>query len=131
MRLTARSNYAILTLLDIANHSKSGAVRAMDIAKRQILDQDYLYQILRRLRLHGLIRSEKGRGGGYVLAKPASAISLYDVFRSAEDTVNYTDSLRQPTKKDTDEYAALYDVLFDVHTISEDILRKRSLSDLF
>lgn len=131
MRLTERSTYALLTMLDIASNSKGNPVRAIDIAERQKLDQDYLYQVIRRLRLAKLVLSEKGKGGGYLLAKKAKEISVYDIFKAAELKIDYSKSLRDPNKRDTPEYVRLHTVMNTLcKCINEDLLKPLSLEEL-
>lgn len=131
MRLTERSNYAVLILTDIANNAGNNPVRAVDIAERQRLDQDYMYQVLRRLRVNGLVLSEKGPGGGYRLAKQPKDITMYDIFKAAETRVSYSEGLKKPDDDDTPEYGTLYNAMdFICTNINEGFLKETSLDQM-
>ena len=73
-------------MLDLALNSEEsdGAVCIQSIAERQNISESYLEQLVRKLRTAGLVNSVRGAGGGYQLARPASAISVGDVLRACE-----------------------------------------------
>ena len=81
MRLSTKSEYALLALADLAGHGDGGMVRIEDIAKRQRIPRKYLERILLTLKKGGYLKSRRGKGGGYELAKPATRISLAEVVR--------------------------------------------------
>jgi Rrf2 family protein len=81
MKLSTKSEYALLALADLAGRGEGGAVRIEDIAERQRIPRKYLERILLTLRKGGCLRSWRGKGGGYELARPASQISLAEVVR--------------------------------------------------
>ncbi|HZU73933.1 MAG TPA: Rrf2 family transcriptional regulator, partial [Acidimicrobiales bacterium] len=73
MRVSTRGDYASRALLSLALHADTeGPTSVRDIADRTGLPQPYLEQILLALKGAGLVRSKRGVGGGYVLARPAS-----------------------------------------------------------
>ena len=74
-------------LLDLAERASQGAVQSHDIAQRQGIPEPYLNQLLTTLRKASLVTSRRGPGGGHQLARPASAITLADVFTSLEGQV--------------------------------------------
>ena len=82
MKVSTRGDYASRALLSLALHtSESGPTSVRDIAERTGLPQPYLEQILLALKGAGLVRSKRGVGGGYVLAREPSAITLGDKAR--------------------------------------------------
>lgn len=85
MNVTSKSRYALKIMMDLADHGGEGLVHRGDIARRQGIPLDYMDQILVRLREGGLIDSTRGRSGGYRLAKPASEVSVLEIFSAAED----------------------------------------------
>ena len=77
MRVSTRGDYACRALLSLALHAdESGPTSVRDIAERTGLPQPYLEQILLALKGAGLVRSKRGVGGGYVLARSPSEITL-------------------------------------------------------
>lgn len=90
MRLTTRGRYAVTAMLDVALHPQSGPVSVSDIAARQGISQAYLEQLFTRLRRHDLVRSVRGPGGGYELARAAGAISVADIIDSVAESVDAT-----------------------------------------
>jgi len=77
VKVSTRGDYASRALLSLALRSdETGPTSVRDIAERTGLPQPYLEQILLALKGAGLVRSKRGVGGGYVLARPAEEITL-------------------------------------------------------
>lgn len=92
MRVSTRGDYACRALLSLAIHSDStGPTSVRDIAERTGLPQPYLEQILLALKGAGLVKSKRGVGGGYVLAKPASEIRLSDIISAVDGPITLGD----------------------------------------
>jgi Rrf2 family protein len=80
MKVGSRGDYGLRALVYLASLSDSGEpVQIHAIAERQQIPEDYLRQLLVHLRLAGLVRSVRGPHGGYLLAKPATEISMGEV----------------------------------------------------
>ena len=88
MKLSTKGRYGLRALIDLALYSEEDAVSIQSIAKRQNISDSYLEQLVRPLRKAGLIESVRGAGGGYVLAKPADAISVGDILRVLEGSLD-------------------------------------------
>ena len=88
MKVSTRGDYASRALLSLALHaSESGPTSVRDIAERTGLPQPYLEQILLALKGAGLVRSKRGVGGGYVLAREPSAITLGDIVSAVDGPI--------------------------------------------
>lgn len=74
-------------MIDLAVHSENEAVSISSIAQRQKISESYLEQLAGKLKKAGLIVSTRGAGGGYRLAKPAAEISVGDVLRALEGSL--------------------------------------------
>ena len=88
MRVSTRGDYASRALLSLAlrdNLTTPTSVR--DLAERTGLPQPYLEQILLSLKGVGLVRSKRGVGGGYVLARPAESITLAEVVAAVDGPI--------------------------------------------
>ena len=90
MKVSTRGDYASRALLSLALHadSEDGAPTAVrDIAERTGLPQPYLEQILLALKGAGLVRSKRGVGGGYVLARPPEEITLSQIVAAVDGPI--------------------------------------------
>jgi Rrf2 family protein len=79
--LSKKSKYAIKALLALAEHGAEEPMRIADIAEQESLPQKFLELILLDLRNAGVVQSRKGKGGGYLLARPAERVMLGQVVR--------------------------------------------------
>jgi Rrf2 family transcriptional regulator, cysteine metabolism repressor len=93
MRLTTRSEYACLALMDLAERREEGFVKIGDIARRQRIPRKYLERILLRFQKAGYLASQRGAAGGYALAKPPDRISLAAVVRLMDGPIASTRSV--------------------------------------
>jgi Rrf2 family iron-sulfur cluster assembly transcriptional regulator len=88
VRVSTRGDYASRALLSLAlrdNYSEPTSVR--DLAERTGLPQPYLEQILLSLKGVGLVRSKRGVGGGYVLARSAETITLAEIVAAVDGPI--------------------------------------------
>lgn len=90
MKLTSKGRYAVTAMLDVALHSKRGPVPLADISERQEISLSYLEQLFSRLRKEKLVASVRGPGGGYQLGQQAEAISIGEVIRAVDESVDAT-----------------------------------------
>lgn len=81
MKLTTKSEYACLALLDLAERYLSGLTKTDDIAKRRKIPKKYLEQILLQLNKSGYVKSRRGIDGGYELSKEPGEITLAEIIR--------------------------------------------------
>ena len=81
MRLTVKSEYACLALIDLAENEKQGLCKISEIAVRKRIPKKYLEQILLTLNRNGYVASRKGAEGGYRLAKAPAEISVAEILR--------------------------------------------------
>ena len=92
MRVSTRGDYACRALLSLALHAhESGPTSVRDIAERTGLPQPYLEQILLALKGAGLVRSKRGVGGGYVLARPAEEIRISEIVSAVDGPISLGD----------------------------------------
>jgi Rrf2 family protein len=92
MRVSSKGDYACRALLSLALHqSNPGPTSVRDIAERTGIPQPYLEQILLALKGAGLVRSKRGVGGGYVLARPASEIRISEILSAVDGPISLGD----------------------------------------
>ncbi len=87
MKVSTRGDYACRALLSLALHAGGTPTSVRDIAERTGLPQPYLEQILLALKGAGLVRSKRGVGGGYVLARDPSEISLSQIVSAVDGPI--------------------------------------------
>jgi Rrf2 family protein len=84
MRISAKGEYAIRAMVDLAVHHGQGLVPIQKVARRQIIPQRYLEQVLLLLKRAGFLESKRGAAGGYQLRRRPEEISVGDVLRAIE-----------------------------------------------
>jgi len=89
VRVSTRGDYACRALLSLALHEgEPGPTSVRDIATRTALPQPYLEQILLVLKGAGLVKSKRGVGGGYTLARPPEEILLSQIIAAADGPIS-------------------------------------------
>lgn len=97
MKLSVKSDYAARAVLLLARHYQSGEARkAEDLAKEYNIPPNYLVQILIELKSQQIVKSVRGKEGGYLLARPPADISLGDVIRAVHGQVFDSPALTDP-----------------------------------
>lgn len=92
MRVSSKGDYACRALLSLTLHaSDAGPTSVRDIAERTAIPQPYLEQILLSLKGAGLVRSKRGVGGGYVLARPPEEIRLSEILAAVDGPISLGD----------------------------------------
>jgi Rrf2 family iron-sulfur cluster assembly transcriptional regulator len=84
VKVSTRGDYAARALLSLALHGSERPTSVKEIAERTTLPQPYLEQILLAVKGAGLVRSKRGVGGGYVLARRPAEITLADIVAAVE-----------------------------------------------
>tara|TARA_B100001121_G_scaffold14807_1_gene11968 strand:+ start:332 stop:769 length:438 start_codon:yes stop_codon:yes gene_type:complete len=90
VKLTTKSRYAINALAELLVYARNTPVRLKDISEKQNIELNYLEQIFRKLRLAGIVKSIRGRNGGYVYACDPSKISIKQVMDAVEEDLDAT-----------------------------------------
>ena len=93
MRLTSRSEYALLALIFLARQDSKTFVNAETVAHAQRIPLKFLEQIMLALKRARYVQSAKGQHGGYRLGKPANTISLAEVIRLFDGALAPTESV--------------------------------------
>jgi Rrf2 family protein len=84
MRISAKADYAVRALLELAAAPGDCTRSARDLAEAQGIPQNFLENILSELRRAGLVYTHRGPAGGSSLARPAATITLADILRAVE-----------------------------------------------
>ncbi|MCB1757048.1 MAG: Fe-S cluster assembly transcriptional regulator IscR [Gammaproteobacteria bacterium] len=90
MKLTTRGRYAVTAMLDLALRTDNGPVSLAEISQRQLISLSYLEQLFAKLRKNGLVKSTRGPGGGYSIARELTDISVSDIIGAVNESVDAT-----------------------------------------
>ncbi|MEM8744485.1 MAG: Rrf2 family transcriptional regulator [Pseudomonadota bacterium] len=90
MQLSSKGRYAVMAMADLARYSNGKPVRLAAISERQKLSLAYLEQLFVKLRRAGLVKSMRGPGGGYRLARDAHDIPISAIMAAVEEPVKMT-----------------------------------------
>ena len=84
MHVTAKADYAVRAVVELAGSSQQSPRKVDEVARAQAIPLSFLENILTQLRSSGIVRSQRGPEGGYWLAKPPAELSLAQVIRAVE-----------------------------------------------
>ncbi|MTJ80151.1 MAG: Rrf2 family transcriptional regulator [Telmatospirillum sp.] len=90
MKLSTKGRYAVMAMVDLACNSNGSPVALADIADRQEISLSYLEQLFGKLRKGGLVKSVRGPGGGYLLARPAPQTRVSDIILAVDEPIQTT-----------------------------------------
>jgi len=132
VKVSTRGDYASRALLSLVLHADDGPTSVRDIAERTALPQPYLEQILLALKGAGLVRSKRGVGGGYTLARDATEITLAEIVSAVDGPIQAGDFGRPHTNGacDHEGQCVLLAIWGDVGERMRTALEGYSLADL-
>ncbi len=84
MRVSAKSDYALRALVEMARADADLTTSAEELGRRQEIPHNFLQAILADLRRAGIVRSQRGQSGGWRLARSAEQVSVADVIRAVD-----------------------------------------------
>jgi Rrf2 family protein len=95
MKLSTRGRYALRAMIDLAQNQYNNLkpISLRDISKRQEISRQYLGQLFNKLKKADLVKSTRGAGGGYLLAKEANKINAGDIIRAVEGPIVLVDCI--------------------------------------
>ncbi len=129
VELSSRLEYALVALLEIANHQDQGRpLKVNEIAASQSLPERYLDQIFTLLKRQGIISSQRGMKGGYLLARELWQITLLDVVLAIEGGGNQKKV--DPTSSNTIEKTVIIQTFDEIKHTVNNILKDYTLQDL-
>ncbi|MBU0725953.1 MAG: Rrf2 family transcriptional regulator [Alphaproteobacteria bacterium] len=90
MRLSTKGRYAVMAMVDLAATGQNRPIALADIAERQEISLSYLEQLFAKLRRGGLVRSVRGPGGGYLLARKSGETRISDIILAVDEPIRAT-----------------------------------------
>lgn len=128
--MSAKAEYAIRAMVQLATADDGALVKTEDLAKAQGIPAQFLVDILSDLRTDRLVRSHRGRDGGYELARQATEISIADVLRCIDGPLASVRDIGLGDLPYSGPTAALTDVWRALRASMRSVLERTSLADV-
>lgn len=131
MELSSKSEYAFLAMLELAAHYQSGEpLQTRQISSQQNIPDRYLEQLLATLRRGGLVRSQRGAKGGYLLAREPWRITLFEILSCLEGLEPDRTEADSDSKGHTLERAVVDEVWQEAYQAAYAVFQNYTLQDL-
>ena len=129
MRLTTKGRFAVTAMMDLALCGGTEPVTLAEISGRQHISLSYLEQLFGKLRRQGLVKSVRGPGGGYRLARPMSEISVADIILAVDEPIDATQCAGKENCQD-DRKCLTHDLWANLNVHLFSYLRAVTLAEL-
>ena len=129
MRLTTKSRYAVSALIELSFLESTGPVSLSDIATNQNIELNYLEQLFRKLRIAGIVKSIRGRKGGYIYAKDPENISIKEIMHAVDEVLDAT-KCNGTSACHNGKKCSTHDLWNDLNILVDDYLEKITINSL-
>ena len=130
MRVTAKSDYALRALIEIARRTDSGPVSAEELGRLQAIPHGFLQAILADLRRAGVLVAQRGQSGGWRMSKDADQVTVADVIRAVDGPLVSIYGLRPEAVEYNDSAAVLQHVWIASRRSLRDVLESVTVRQL-
>jgi len=132
MKLTTKSEYACLALLDLAEHFEKGMIKAEDISRRKNIPKKYLEHILLLLNKAGYVRSKRGTDGGHGLSKSPKQVTVAEIIRLMDGALAPVESVSRYFYHNTpiEQSKSLVRLMMDIRDYTSRKLENTTFADL-
>lgn len=130
MKFSTGVRYGARFMVDLALHYGEGPVPLKDIAQRQTISEKYLWNLISPLKTAGLIRSERGSHGGFVVTKPLSEITMKDIVHALDGTICVVECVNDPETCDRARICVTRNVWQEVSDSVAQTLESMTLEDM-
>lgn len=129
MELSCKNEYALLALIELAAHYANGEPQQIrQISAQQNIPDRYLEQLLASMRRGGLVRSQRGAKGGYILAREPRRINLLEIISCLEGAD--AEAIEPDAEPKTAETAVIYELWNEANLAAKAVLQQYTLQDL-
>ncbi len=130
LRLTKKADYGLMAMKHLAENAAAGACSAKDIAEAYGIPQEALAKILQRLAKIGLVRSQHGVNGGYMLTADPKTISAFEVIKAIDGPLFITSCITVRGECGQSERCTIREPLRKVNESIEQVLRNIKISQM-
>ncbi len=130
MKVTTRGCYGLRAMLELAQYYGGGPVLIRTIAENQGLSSKYLHALLTSLKSAGLVRSVRGSGGGFKLARAPSEISVKEIISALEGNLCLSDCVTDPKSCQRSKRCVTNALWHDISVYIDNFLGSVTLEDL-
>jgi Rrf2 family protein len=130
VRVSAKSDYALRALIELAGREDGGPVSAEEIGRLQDIPHGFLQAILADLRRAGVVMSQRGQSGGWRMARGADGVSVADVIRAVDGPLVSVYGLRPESVSYNESADVLQHVWIAARTSLRDVFEQVSIQAL-
>jgi Rrf2 family protein len=130
MRVSAKSDYALRALIELASRDAGAPVSAEQLGREQSIPHGFLQAILADLRRAGIVMSQRGQSGGWRLARDAADVSVADVIRAVDGPLVSVYGMRPEAVSYNESADVLQHVWIAARTSLRDVFEQVSLRSL-
>jgi Rrf2 family protein len=130
LKLTKKADYGLMAMKHLAEHPQPGACSAKDLAEAYRIPQELLAKILQRLVRAGLLKSQHGSNGGYVLARDPATITAFEVIRTIDGPLFITSCVTVRGNCVQHERCTIKEPMRKVNSSIEEVLRRITIADM-
>ncbi|MHB0870323.1 MAG: RrF2 family transcriptional regulator [Chloroflexota bacterium] len=130
MQITRRADYAVRTMLQVAESDGGSTVLTQEVASRQGIPGPFLAKIVLALTRGGLLRSRRGTGGGIVLARPADQITLLQIVEAVDGPIAVNSCVLWPDECARVGICPVHEIWCEAQSLLADRLRGTTVADL-
>jgi len=128
--ITRATEYAIRTIIFLARQPRETIVLKKDICRTQNVTPAFLTKILQPLIKKGIVSSQRGVGGGFLLARDPQDISILDLLEAQEGPLSLNHCLTDENACNRDAYCAAHQVWSEAQAAMIRVLKSRSIAQL-
>ena len=132
MKLSNKGRYAVMALADLAKFNTKKPISLRDISLRQGISLLYLEQIFLKLKKNKIVKSVRGKKGGYILNKNASEVKISDILLAVDEKIKTIGCKRQSKQgcNGRSSKCITHDLWDELENYINDFFKKKNLEDL-
>ncbi len=130
MRVSAKTDYAVRALIELASRSDGTAVTAEELAQLQEIPHGFLQAILADLRRAGVVGSQRGQAGGWRMARDAGTVTVADVMRAVDGPLVSIHDVRPEAVRYNETAAGLQQVWIAARSSLREVLEQVTIGAL-